>query len=660
MRNLSDRELSESELSVLRKGPNFSITPVRKPTAEIITATESVIKHGNISHAEAETLRCKVSNILCNSKLPPSNVTKEERAAISDLSKDNSIAIVPADKGRCMVVLNKEDYDSKCQDLLKDTKTYKKIGYNPTSGYRKKVVDYLDRLYFAEKVIDEKLYYKLKPASEPTVPAFYGLPKIHKPDPVPVRPIVSACGSVTYDIAKYAAEILSPLVGKTVHHIKNSKEFHQKVTQLVLEDDEIITSYDVKALFTCIPPKDALEIARQYLENDTTLSQRTPLSVDQVCELIRLCLETTYFSYGGTFYRQIHGCAMGSPVSPILVNLYMEKFEQRALAEYTGIPPRIWVRYVDDVWSNPKQSQEGQFFLHINKVDKYIEFTQEPMKEPEKQLPYLDSLTHVESDNTISTRVYRKPTHTDQYLQFDSHHALAHKLGVIRTLNYRADTIVSDPEEVRKEKEYIKTALGRCGYPDWAFHKANKPQRDTQAAPERVGGSGGKPRRISIPYVEGLSDRLRKVFRQHSIQTSTKPVNSLRQALVHVKDKTPHEKRSHLVYGLKCPHSDCDRTYVGETQQAIKKRASQHRRPTPGDQPDSAIYSHLQESGHSFSDSDLVILDREDRWFERGVRESIYERVEKPSLNKPGGLRFNLSHVWDRTLEDIPSRLLKL
>ena len=388
--------------------------------------------------------------------------------------------------------------------------------------------------------------------------------------------------------------------------------------------------------------------------------QRTPLSVDQVCELIRLCLETTYFSYGGTFYIQIHGCAMGSPVSPILVNLYMEKFEQRALAEYTGIPPRIWVRYVDDVWSNPKQSQEGQFFLHINKVDKYIEFTQEPMKEPEKQLPYLDSLTHVESDNTISTRVYRKPTHTDQYLQFDSHHALAHKLGVIRTLNYRADTIVSDPEEVRKEKEYIKTALGRCGYPDWAFHKANKPQRDTQAAPERVGGSGGKPRRISIPYVEGLSDRLRKVFRQHSIQTSTKPVNSLRQALVHVKDKTPHEKRSHLVYGLKCPHSDCDSTYVGETQQAIKKRASQHRRPTPGDQPDSAIYSHLQESGHSFSDSDLVILDREDRWFERGVRESIYERVEKPSLNKPGGLRFNLSHVWDRTLDDIPSRLLKL
>ena len=137
VRNLSNRDLSESELSVLRRGPNFAITPERKPTAEIITATESVIKQAKFSQAEADTLRCQVSNILCNSKLPPSNITKEERAAISDLSKDDTIVIVPADKGRCMVVLNKEDYDSKCKELLKDTKTYKKIGYNPTSGYRK-------------------------------------------------------------------------------------------------------------------------------------------------------------------------------------------------------------------------------------------------------------------------------------------------------------------------------------------------------------------------------------------------------------------------------------------------------------------------------------------------------------------------------------------
>ena len=75
-------------------------------------------------------------------------------------------------------------------------------------------------------VIDQQLYYKLLSASEPIVPAFYGLPKIHKPDPVPVRPIVSSIGSVTYNIAKYVAEILDPLVGKTKHHVKRMKPPH--------------------------------------------------------------------------------------------------------------------------------------------------------------------------------------------------------------------------------------------------------------------------------------------------------------------------------------------------------------------------------------------------------------------------------------------------
>ena len=112
--------------------------------------------------------------------------------------------MVPADKGKCVVVLNKSDYDSKCKDLLKDKKTYKPLGYNPTSEYRKKVTDFTNKLV-ADKTINLDEKRKLDPPSEPTVPAFYGLPKIHKPDPIPVRPIVSSIGSVTYKLAKHAA-----------------------------------------------------------------------------------------------------------------------------------------------------------------------------------------------------------------------------------------------------------------------------------------------------------------------------------------------------------------------------------------------------------------------------------------------------------------------
>lgn len=82
--------------------------------------------------------------------------------------------------------------------------------------------------------------YRLLPDSESTVPAFYGLPKIHKPELIPMRPIVSSIGSVTYKVAKYEAQILSPLVGKTEHHVKNSKDFVNKITSLTVPEDESV------------------------------------------------------------------------------------------------------------------------------------------------------------------------------------------------------------------------------------------------------------------------------------------------------------------------------------------------------------------------------------------------------------------------------------
>ena len=97
---------------------------------------------------------------------------------------------------------------------------------------------------------------------------------------------------------------------------------------------------------------------------------------------------------------------------------------------------------------------------------------------------------------------------------------------------------------------------------------------------------------------------------------------------------------------------------MGETQQSLKARMSQHRKPSTSDTvPDSAVFSHLVAANHHFNIKDVKILDREKRWFDRGVKESIWERVEEPSLNKKGGLRFNLSHNWDRAVRKIAPKL---
>ena len=124
MKNLSDRQLTQTEKNILAKGLNFAITPRQIPLVELITATETAIQNNNIAEVEAEQLRTKVSACLSNAKPPASNITMEERKALTSLSNDNNIIILPADKGRCTVLLNQKDYNEKILSLLSDENTY--------------------------------------------------------------------------------------------------------------------------------------------------------------------------------------------------------------------------------------------------------------------------------------------------------------------------------------------------------------------------------------------------------------------------------------------------------------------------------------------------------------------------------------------------------
>ena len=225
----------------------------------------------------------------------------------------------------------------------------------------------------------------------------------------------------------------------------------------------------------------------------------------------------------------------------------MGQFECPALSSYPGTPPSYWFRYVDDTWVKIKKNQLSPFFEHINQVNEHIKFTQEPIKDG--KLAFLDCSVSVRSDGSLATSVYRKDTHTDQYLLFDSHHPLVHKLGVIRTLFHRADIISSNETIKQEEHNHLKSALGRCGYHDWTFHKALTPHKTTSINPSLNDQDKNKPikrNNITIPYVAGLSEKLRRIFSQHQIPVSFKPTNTLRQKLVHPKDK-PSKARTSLV-----------------------------------------------------------------------------------------------------------------
>ncbi|XP_072021195.1 uncharacterized protein [Amphiura filiformis] len=286
----------------------------------------------------------------------------------------------------------------------------------------------------------------------------------------------------------------------------------------------------------------------------------------------------------------------------------MERFEQTALDSYSGISPSHWFRYVDDTLVKIKKSELDPFFDHINSVDSNIKFTQEGADN--NQLPFLDCLVKIQSDGTLTTSVYRKATHTDQYLQFDSHHPLIHKLGVIKTLFHRAETIPPTAEAKAGKREHLKSALGTCGYKDWTFQKALKPQKDqTSSKQSSTTASSTRKFGITIPYVSDVSEKLKRIFGQHQIPVSLKPCNTLRQKLVHPKDKIPQRKQSNIVYAINCQDSDCDNFYIGETKQPLHKRMYQHRRPSSTWLNDSAVYTHLKAAKHNFEDKDVIVLD---------------------------------------------------
>ena len=191
------------------------------------------------------------------------------------------------------------------------------------------------------------------------IPKFYGLPKVHKEN-TPLRPIVSSIGSVSYGVAKEVARIIKSLVGATEHHVNNSMEFTEEIKKMKLEKGECLTSYDVSALFTSIPISSALDIINNKLQDDTDFHNRTKMSTNNIIELLDFCLRNTYFVFQGVFYQQIKGAAMGSPVSPIVANIFMEAFEARALATAVH-PPKLWRRYVDDTCVIQDQSHKEGF-----------------------------------------------------------------------------------------------------------------------------------------------------------------------------------------------------------------------------------------------------------------------------------------------------------
>lgn len=469
----------------------------------------------------------------------------------------------------------------------------------------------------------------------------YGLPKVHKPD-IPTRPILSACGTANYNIAKFLVPKLAYLT-ENEYTVKNSYIFAQNMQTYNNSSEYYMCSFDITSLFTNIPLDETLEICLDELFKDN-VNNVDNLTRTDFKTLLQLSVKDSYFIFNDKLYQQTDGLAMGSPLAPTLANLFLCYFEKLWLAECpVEIKPKLYQRYVDDtflLFDNEDQSK--QFLTYLNSKHRNIKFTAEG--EENNRLAFLDVLITKENANFL-TSVYRKKTFTGLSSNFFSCTPFLYKINVIKTLVYRAYHLCSSYVIFNNEINFLKKFFVDNGYPLGLFYKYVNQYVSSRYETKTVYQLAEKQKKfICLPYFgyismkirSDLEDLLKRYYPHVDIRLVFKNSFSIGTFFRH-KDKIPEALCSTIVYKYTC--SECNSEYVGSTSRHFKMRVAEHmglsfRTNRPLSKPSkSSPREHHEHTGHSFSRSDFRILDRCRNVSSLRILESLHIMKTKPRLN---------------------------
>ena len=155
-----------------------------------------------------------------------------------------------------------------------------------------------------------------------------------------------------------------------------------------------------------------------------------------------------------------------------------------------------------------------------------------------------------------------------------------------------------------------------------------------------------------MSYMKGLWETCKNIYRRHGVEVYFRGGSTIRDLLVHPKDRDTILKTSGVIYRYRCGRVDCKEEYIGESVRTFGERFGEHMRaPSP-------IMDHQNTTGYEVSLDNFSIVGREDNSTARNIKEAIFIRVNDPTLNRNIG-KFQLPHIWDEVLVRLPELHLK-
>ena len=648
--NNSSRKLTDKEIELLSLGLNFGLTPKKFPLVEYITATEVLCKSLEDTGVDEDIENAqKIRNLLLShirkgfQMRIKNNLSVEEREILKGLRDHMSIIICPADKGKNIVVEDRDAYMEKMQKQVDEG------DYKPAKGKEKTLLNKIHRKLVAQLKKMGMTEFKDRRhflVTAPVLANMYLLIKVHKKN-FPGRAVVSQIDDPTYNICKELTKILQPISSAGKSYIKNTYALKAMLSDINLDEDCLMASLDIVGLYPSVPVKKALEIVRKKLEEDETLQSRTEWKVDDIMTLLEISLETHFKTLDGKIWTQTDGCPIGKSISGEIAEIYMDWFEKNyVFTEQNDFQIIFWKRMRDDVfliWKKGDANLNTQmgsdeldrFLWKLNGYENRIQFTLE--REKEGILAFLDMLIK-RGGNSFTTKVYRKETHTQKYSHWRSNHSRAVLLGILKGLIHRAHLLCDLKEDLLDELNLLRDVFISNGYPtklvnktiddSWAIElkkalleAAQKDEENEQSEYHNV---------LHAPYIQGFSEKLQKDLRKLGIGFVMKKGETLKTKLCKMKPKVEKEDKKDVDYIISC--QTCQMKYLGETSQQFKDRKYQHKKDIEHKNTNNGIYCHLKKNKkHKIAWEQAIFIDRDSHYMRRKIKESIYINALDPS-----------------------------